>query len=220
VSEPCTVIIGAVHLLPALKQRVGDANGEVLAFPDADALRALEAITARRPHVIVLERLFSVSPRGTALINRIKADPSLRQAEIRVFAHDSDYTRVVPRAPAPTPEALDQGGTRRAPRFTMAAKVLVKVDGRPSRLVDLSIVGAQVLSPGKLKPSQTVAFALTDDLEEVRCTGTVAWTKFETGLSSAPVYRSGIDFVDADAAMLDAFCARHKASPRKPSRRS
>jgi hypothetical protein len=211
VSEPCTVLIGAVDLLPALKQRAGDVNGEVLAFSDAEALRALEAITKRRPRVIALERLFSVSPRGTALINRIKADASLRQAEIRVFAHDSDYTRVVPHAPAPAPQVLDQRGTRRAPRFKMAEKVRVVVEGHTSTLIDLSTVGAQILSPGKLKPNQTVMIALTGEIESVGCTATVAWTKFEIPPSSAPVYRSGIDFVDADPASVDAFCARHKA---------
>jgi hypothetical protein len=211
VSESCTVLIGAVDLLPALKQRAGDANGEVLAFSDAEALRALEAITKRRPRVIALERLFSVSPRGTALINRIKADASLQQAEIRVFAHDSDYTRVVPHAPAPAPQTLDQRGTRRAPRFKMAEKVLVVVEGHASTLIDLSTVGAQILSPGKLKPSQTITIALTDGIESVRCTATVAWTKFEIPPSSAPVYRAGIDFVDAAPASVDAFCARHKA---------
>lgn len=211
-SEPCTVLIGAVDLLPALKQRAGDANGEVLAFSDAEALRALEAITTRRPRVIALERLFSVSPRGTALINRIKADASLRQAEIRVFAHDSDYTRVVPHAPAPAPQTLDQRGTRRAPRFKMAEKVRAVAEGHTSTLIDLSTVGAQILSPGKLKPNQTtITIALTDEIESVRCTATVAWTKFEISPSSAPVYRAGIDFVDADPASVDAFCARHKA---------
>jgi len=211
VSEPCTVLIGAVDLLPALKQRAGDANGEVLVFSDAEALRALETITKRRPRVIALERLFSVSPRGTALINRIKADASLQQAEIRVFAHDSDYTRVVPHAPAPAPQTLDQRGTRRAPRFKMAETVRVVVEGHTSMLIDLSTVGAQILSPGKLKPNQTITIALTDEIDGVRCTATVAWTKFEIPPSSAAVYRAGIDFVDADPVSVDTFCARHKA---------
>ncbi len=209
-SESCTVLIGAADLLPALKQRAGGANGEVLAFSDDEALRALDVITTRRPRVIALERLFSVSPRGTALINRIKADASLRQAEIRVFAHDSDYTRVVPHAPAPAPQVLDQRGTRRAPRFKMAEKVRVVVEGHTSALIDLSSVGAQILSPGKLKPNQTIMIALTDEIDSVRGTATVAWTKFEIPPSSAPVYRAGIDFVDADAASVDAFCARHR----------
>ena len=75
--------------------------------------------------------MFAVTPRGAALINRIKADPTLRQAEIRVMAHNSDYTRVVPRAAPPSAPALDQRGTRRAPRFKMADRTVVAVvDGK------------------------------------------------------------------------------------------
>ncbi len=34
-SEPCTVLIGGVDLLPALQQRAGNVGGEVIAFPDS-----------------------------------------------------------------------------------------------------------------------------------------------------------------------------------------
>src|SRR5580765_8927204 len=120
VTEPCIVLIGAADLLPGLRERAGTINGEVLTFADVDALRALEAITKRRPGVVALERMFAVTPRGAALINRIKADPTLRDAEIRVMAHDGDYARVVPRAALLTEPVLDHRGTRRAPRYTMA----------------------------------------------------------------------------------------------------
>jgi hypothetical protein len=210
VPDACTVLIGATDLLPALQQRAGGLNGEVLAFSDGEALRALDTITKRRPTMIVLERLFSVSPRGTALINRIKADRSLRQSEIRVFAHDSDYKRVVPTAPLPAPAALDQRGTRRAPRFRMAANVDMSVDGRACALIDLSTVGAQVVGPGTLKPNQRVSASLIDNASRALFSATVAWTKFEIA-ATGPVYRSGLDFIDADPAAVDAFCARHKA---------
>ena len=45
----------------------------------------------------MLERLFAATPRGAALINRIKTDPQVSQAEIRVMSHTGDYTRVVSR---------------------------------------------------------------------------------------------------------------------------
>jgi hypothetical protein len=38
--------------------------------------------------VVTLEQLFAATPRGAALIHRIKADPSLVQSEIRVVVHD------------------------------------------------------------------------------------------------------------------------------------
>src|SRR5260221_13160721 len=122
-------MVAAPDLLPGLKERAG-ADGEVLMFTDAEALAALQTIVKRRPQIVALERMFAVTPRGAALINRIKADPSLRQAEIRVLAHNSDYLRVVPRAAPPTAPALDQRGTRRAPRFKMADNVSVAFDGK------------------------------------------------------------------------------------------
>jgi hypothetical protein len=97
VTETCSVLIGATDLLPALKPRATITGGELLTFTETEALRALETISNRRPRMVALERQFAATPRGAALINRIKADPSLGQTEIRVLSHDSDYSRVVPR---------------------------------------------------------------------------------------------------------------------------
>ena len=210
VTEPCTVMVAASDLLASLKERAGAIDGELLTFSDVDALSALQAIMKRRPRVVVLERMFAVTPRGAALINRIKADPSLRHAEIRVLAHNSDYTRVVPRATPPSAPALDQRGTRREPRFKMAEDVSVVLDGKSGTLVDLSTVGAQVVSPGGLKPNQRIAMALIDETSNVRFNASVAWTSFETSPSGAPRYRAGINFEDADPTSVDAFCARHR----------
>jgi hypothetical protein len=99
-STPCTVIIGALELLESLKQNAA-GGGEVLGFSDNEPLKAIEAITARKPAVIALERLFAATSRGAALINRIKADPALSASEIRVVSVDGTY-RVSPRrTPAP-----------------------------------------------------------------------------------------------------------------------
>src|SRR5437868_9494815 len=129
VPDPCSVIIGAADFLPGLRERAAALNGdgELLTFSDAEPLRALDTISKRRPTLIALERLFAVTPRGVALINRIKADPALRESEIRVLEHNSDYVRIVPRPQAPAEPPLDQRGTRRAPRVRMADKVAVVV---------------------------------------------------------------------------------------------
>ncbi len=224
-SKSCTVLIASPDLLPSLTQRAREANSELLAFSDADALRALEVITRRRPRVVALERLFAATPRGAALINRIKADPSLSQLEIRVVSHDSNDLRGSPRRsdeaaaaaaavqPAGVgapPAPLDQRGTRRAPRFTIAAGLEVMVDGNAAALVDLSTFGAQVVSATVLKPNQRVRVILTDEHGTLRCSGAVAWASFEIPPARGPRYRAGIEFVDASASAVDAFCARHK----------
>src|SRR5688572_20274152 len=101
-STPCTVIIGALELLEVLKQNSA-FDGEVLVFSDNEPLKAVEAITTRKPAVMSLERLFAATSRGAALINRIKADPALSASEIRVVSVDGTY-RVSPRrASAMTP---------------------------------------------------------------------------------------------------------------------
>jgi hypothetical protein len=209
VSEPCIVLIGAPDVLPSLRARAR-ADGEILEFSHLDALAALQTITQRRPQVVALDRLFAMTSRGAALINRIKADPSLRDAEIRVLAHDSDYSRVVPRhtAPAVADPALDQSGTRRAPRFKMAGRVDVVIDGRASVLVDLSTTGAQVLCPMALRPNQEIAMAWPG---QAQFHAKVAWTAFDMSGDGPPRYRAGIDFVDADPAAVSAFLQNHKA---------
>ena len=208
--EPCCVLIGQADRLPGLKDRIGSADGEILEFIDADALKALETITRRKPQVVTLERLFAMTPRGAALINRIKADPKLADSEIRVLSHDSDYSRVVPRPPKTPPAPLDQRGTRRAPRFKMKEKAMAVVEGANAALVDLSIIGAQLVSPGKLSPNQQVRVVLKDEGGSVEFNATVAWTSFEIQPNSGPRYRAGLEFVDADAAGVEAYCGRQK----------
>jgi PilZ domain len=209
VTQPCTVLIAAAALLPALRERAGATNGEVLTFTEVDALPALETITKRQPGIVAFERTFAVTPRGAAMISRIKADPALRQSEIRVLAHDSDYQRVVPRMPAGARPALDHRGTRRAPRFKMAPNVTAQVGGKTALLVDLSVVGAQVVSPAALKPNQQVSVALHNGAASF--TASVVWTSFEIPPNSGPRYRAGLDFPHADAELVGSFCERHKA---------
>jgi PilZ domain-containing protein len=207
------VIIGAPEFLPALSARASAINGgggEAITFSDEEPLRALDAISKRRPRLVALERLFAVTPRGVALINRIKTDPALRDSEIRVFEHNSDYTRVVPRPAAAAPPALDQRGTRRAARVRIADKVTVIVDAKLATLVDLSTVGAQIVSSAGMKPNQQTEVAFNDGVTRTRCTATVVWTSYETS-DAGPRFRAGLDFADADAGAIDTFAQRHKA---------
>jgi hypothetical protein len=234
VSNACTVVIGAPDLLPSLKERTPAGDDEVLAFSDADALRALEVIAERRPRVVALERVFAATPRGAALINRIRADPALTDAEIRVLSHQGDYSRVLPRtggsggavaprtrattaasaAPVDTMSAasttLDRKGTRRAARYKMAPAVEAIVDGNVVTVVDLSTVGAQVVSVTILRPNQRVRVVLADDAGSMRLNATIAWASFEIPPAIGPRYRAGLEFTDPDATGVGAFCTRHK----------
>jgi hypothetical protein len=107
---------------------------------------------------------------------------------------------------------LDWHGTRRASRIPIREGFEVQVDGNPAALVDLSVVGAQVLSGAVLRPNQTVRILLPDDQDIVRVRASVAWAKFELPRTpaSAARYRAGIEFKDADAALVEALCGRNR----------
>src|SRR6186713_2387274 len=99
------LVIAAENLMSALRERVA-VDGDILTFADTEPIQALQVIIEERPNLIVLERLFAATPRGAALINRIKNDPQLGHAEVRVMSHSGDYRRVVSKpsgAPPPPP---------------------------------------------------------------------------------------------------------------------
>jgi hypothetical protein len=233
------LVIAAEHLMPALRERI-KVEGEIITYPDTEPIQALQTIMERRPDLVVLERLFAATPRGAALINRIKSDPQLAHAEVRVMSHTGDYMRQVVKptaarppgpagtasgttatSPAPSPssiatadapKALDWHGTRRAPRFRVRPGVELQLDGNPAAVVDLSTVGAQVISPTVLRPNQKVRISLPNEDFLLRFRGAVAWAKFELpkAPSQLPQYRAGVEFTDADAAAVDSVIHRNR----------
>ena len=243
------VVIAASNLMPSLRERLAD-DGELVVFPDTEPIQALQAILEHRPRLIVLERLFAATPRGAALINRIKNDPQLGHAEVRVMSHSGDYLRVVskpsgsapdpakepapePAAPGdgtavatetetpataavvaePPPRPLDWHGTRRALRHRIRPGVEIQLDGNPAQVVDLSQVGAQVISQTILRPNQKVRVSVPNDDFVMRFRGSIAWAKFELPDPGAPPrYRAGIEFADADARAVEAYCQKNKTN--------
>ena len=240
------VVIAASNLMPSLRERLAD-DGQLVVFPDTEPIQALQAILEHRPSLIVLERLFAATPRGAALINRIKNDPQIGHAEVRVMSHSGDYLRVVSKpsgsapppaaAPAPEPAAASEGaalateaastaavaeppprpldwhGTRRALRHRIRPGVEIQLDGNPAQVVDLSQVGAQVISQTILRPNQKVRVSVPNDDFVMRFRGSIAWAKFELPDPGAPPrYRAGIEFADADARAVEAYCLKNKAN--------
>ena len=225
------VVIAATNLMPALQERLS-GEGDLLTFADTEPIQALQAILEQRPSLIVLERLFAATPRGAALINRIKTDPQLGNAEVRVMSHTGDYTRQVAKpskseavsdaggdgsrggavaAVESAARPLDWHGTRRAPRYRVRPGVEIQVDGNPASVVDLSSVGVQVLSTTILRPNQKVRVSIPNDEFVMRFRGAIAWAKFELPKpNDPPRYRAGVDFADADAVALDDFCTKIK----------
>ena len=209
------VLIAASEHLAALQKQPEFTDAE--AFPATDALIALDTITRTRPQVIVLDQVFAASARGAALVNRIKADPTLASCEIRILEAAAATTpEPAPAAPPPSQPAdppaavavqtaarLDTG-TRRAQRYVISGSVDVLVDGSPAALVNISLVGAQVVSPSSLRPNQRVRMSLVDEARPIRFNGVVAWASFEMP-KEGPRYRAGINFYDAAPEMVTRF---------------
>ena len=166
---------------------------------------------------------------GAALIKRIKADPALAACDVRVITYDSDDTPASPEsarkaaailaAAAPDPAVaeavppavatLDQRGTRRVLRSKIVKGVDVQVDGYNASLVDLSVIGAQVLSPTILKPNRQVRFTLATKAQPMRCRATVIWAAFKIPKGAA-LYRAGLELLDASGESVTSFIEANK----------
>jgi len=229
------VLIAEADQLGTLKGRPEYTDAQ--AFTDAETPAALEAIISGRPDIVAIERLFAKKSRGAALINRIKADTSLETVEIRIVSAENGASKSSGRGGssakeskeaaagdtsggtatavvAAPPAALDQKGTRRAQRFKIIEGIEVLIDGNPAMLVDLSTVGAQVVSGTLLKPNQRVRLSFIEGAKNVRFSAGVAWSAFELP-KAGPRYRAGIEFFDADPDAVGRFCDTNRADASK-----
>ena len=168
-----TVLIAPADHLAGLQEQRGLKGAQV--FADTDAHTALEVITRERPKIIALERDFASSRRGVALMNRIKADPALATTEVRIVF------------------------SRRAQRYRVSSMHAI-IDGNPALIVDLSMIGAQVVSSSALRPNQRIRMTLGEQ-GGLRFNAAVAWATYELP-AEGPRYRAGIQFQDANAAVL------------------
>jgi PilZ domain len=85
----------------------------------------------------------------------------------------------------------------------------VVIDGNVATLVDLSVIGAQVVSPTILKPNQRVRISISEGNKPLRFSAAVAWASFELA-ATGPRYRAGLEFFDADANAVRQFCEAKK----------
>jgi hypothetical protein len=213
--KPTVILIAAPDFVPALRERFG-ADTEVMTFADSEPVRAFQAIHALRPNVIALERIFAASPRGAALISRIKSDPAMDDMEIRVLSHNSSYQRVSPRrhgggpkASPPKPARPLDVGTRRAPRFPIKESAQAAVDGEAAQIVNLSVLGALLIAPGSIGPKRAVTVTLGPARKSIVVAATVVWARAELS-RKGPVSRIGVEFKDPDRRAIEAFLDAHR----------
>ena len=100
--------------------------------------------------------------------------------------------------------------TRQARRVKISTTVEVLVDGVASALVDLSALGAQIVSPTTLRPNRPVRVVLPRDEGPLACKGRIVWARLEPPRADKPaLYRAGVHFAEMDAMAVEAFATQH-----------
>jgi len=209
--EPTVVIIASSELARAFDRHLA-ADPAVTVFDASASQRALDAIRRHRPMVVVLDASFAITARGAALVTAIKADRSLAGLKLRVVSNDAVLMRaLLQREGTPAEAVLTHTPSlerRKSVRVFIRDAVHVSANGEPSRLVDLSTTGAQVVTKSRMRPEQRVRLTLDDGSAQSRLNGVVAWAVAEPA-GARLQYRAGVRFVAPDAEVLEAFCRKH-----------
>jgi hypothetical protein len=208
------VIIASPELARAFNRRLS-ADQAVTVVDASTSPCAFDTIRQHRPAVVVLDASFALTARGAALVAAIKADRSLASLKLRVLSNDVDLMRRLlqtesrPAEPVLTHSpSIDRMDRRGSARVVIGEGVQVIANGEPSRLVDLSATGAQVVTDSRMRPKQRVRLTLDDGSAQSRLNGVVAWAVAEPA-GARLQYRSGVRFVDADADVLEGFCRKY-----------
>ena len=221
---------GAIRERDALKRELQAAHEARDAAEMLAAARNTEPGAPFEFDVETVVDLTSVSKeeeRQLAIENRIRAlELALRDAETRAEAAELELDlqrRAAPSdrgtkladstlpPPSTTPEQPEQfrGPARAAKRVAFKGEFDIQVDGTPGKLVDMSITGAQLLTPSAMKPNRLikVTFPMGDTV--IACKAKVMWSRLEPRAGQL-WYRAGVSFTSADQIALEAFLSAHQ----------
>ena len=88
--------------------------------------------------------------------------------------------------------------------MSFKADIAIQIDGNPGQLVDLSMTGAQVLTPAAINPNRLVTVTLPLSDSVLSCKAKVAWSRLEPR-SGQLWYRAGVQFTTVDQQGLESF---------------
>jgi hypothetical protein len=207
-TSPSAFVIAASAHASALKRRL-EHDPTIAVFAESESLDALRLILANPPRMLALDPGVVKTARGALIVSRLRDHAGV---DIRVLTEDEANLPVLLMeqdiALQAASEPLEACGTRTAKRFAMKPNVEVVVDGERSRLINLSISGAQLVLPARVQPRQSVRMTLVDGKTEKRFRALVAWSTAELAQSMVK-YRAGVIFVEPDTRAIEAFCLRH-----------
>jgi hypothetical protein len=176
-----------------------EVDASIAVFDASEIIPPVSVVSARAQMLLVVERVFAELPAGMEFLERFREANGM--AEIRVLNYD----------PTGPPSVLQQAVThpahlalraasqpigrvtgRRALRVQMPEHAGAVVNGVPVKLVNVSPIGAQIVSPNVLRPGERVTARLPGN---PRLHGTVIWCSFEMSADSRkPAYRAGLSF--------------------------
>lgn len=108
--------------------------------------------------------------------------------------------------------------TRRARRVKMREGTSLVIDDATSTVVDMSTLGAQVLSSHPLRPNTSVRVKNPADSDRASCPAHVVWVIVERRDDPAALlYRAGVEFMDIDAALFDRYAKQIMKMPVRES---
>lgn len=201
------VIVGSANAT-ALRRRF-EHEPTTKVFSESEALEALRLILENPPKILALDSNVVNTARGALIVAQMQEHGGV---DVRVLSEDDGHVPLllarkdIELHAASRP--IERCGTRGAKRFPMKSDAEVVVDGERSRLVNLSVTGAQVVLPARVQPRQSIFITLGDGKGERRFSALVAWAKVELAKSIVK-YRAGVHFVDPDTGTLEAFCRRN-----------
>ena len=227
-----TIVVADITRMGAIRSALKIA-GRVAYFASSGLGSALEAVQTQGPRVVAIDSGIVQTQQGSGFVKRLEnlATPN---CAIRLIVQVNGAWKIVDREPAPSADAISSApgsssrhiaatppppptNTRRAPRFPMLEAIDASVEGGQATVINISVLGAQLVSVPVLRPGQTVKIALPDANELLRVTANVAWSTFQQTAQGTAVYRAGVAFTDAAKETLDDYCRRYGAETPLPS---
>jgi hypothetical protein len=230
VPSDITVVVATAARMPLI-QSASLFSGRVIRFTDTKLAAAFQSIQLNHPRLVAIEAPFAQTPQGQAFVERVEK-LGVRGSTIQLIVQANGRWAATPYGTPP--DAADAGGskadrkaavvsapatvtalakganTRRAHRFKVLDSLDAVVENRQANLVNISILGAQVVSQPALRPNDNVKILLPDNSETVRVTAHVAWSTFEQArMGTETYYRAGMEFTDAAKEILEDYCRRH-----------
>jgi hypothetical protein len=242
-----SVVVADVSRTAAIRDGL-QLPGRTMHFTSGSLASAVESIRAYRPKVVAIDALFAQTPSGASFADRIEAmsipgiairlivehegrwtTTSWKRSPIGASSQPALSTPVVVARPQPTVASLSSAlaaashmpalNTRRAPRFLVRNPVEAVIESGRASVIDMSVLGAQIVSLPTLRPNQKVKLGLPDTGDVLNLIAEVAWSMFEQPAAEGePHYRAGIEFTNAAQQVLEDYRRRHCAEQPIPLR--